>query len=172
VPTEPILYEERRRWTPRTLLGALIVTPLVVAMIAVVVVTHAWLLIPFAAFLGIALAGLSYGAATHAPALRVDERGISLTKSSAPGRTREPVLVPWPETHAVVLAKSPRNRRLDALYVLTQSDETLGGATPGGLMPRIPDGRFVPLTNWSVDLDRLSEAVHAHAPTVAVLDQR
>lgn len=141
-------------------------------MIVVIVVTHAWLLIPFAAFFGIALAALSYGAATHALALRVDERGISLTKTSAPGRTREPVLVPWPETHAVVLAKSPRNRRLDALYVVTQSDEMPGGATLGDLPPRISNGRFVPLTNWSVEFDRLSEAVRAHAPTVAVVDHR
>jgi len=149
-----------------------IVTPLVAALITVAFVTHAWLLLLFAAFFGIGLAGVSYGAATHASALRVDERGISLTRTSVPGRTREPALVPWPETQAVVVARAPRKRRLDAFYVLTHSEGTLDGTALRDLMQRVPGGRCVPLTNWSIDIDRLSEAVHAHAPTVVVTDQR
>ena len=143
-----------------------------VAAIAAVVLTHAWLLIPFVLFFAVALTGLSYDDAVHAPALRVDERGVSLTRSALPGRSRKPVLVAWSDMQAVVLAKMPRSRALSAVYVLMRSDEGLSGATLADLMPYVPTERCVALTNWTIDVRRLSDVVHIHEPSVAVVDQR
>ena len=165
-------YQVRRGWTASTVRAAAIVSPLLAAAIVAVIALHVWLLIPIAVFFGTMLTALSYGAATHAPALRIDTHGIALTKGTLPGRTRPPLIVPWAQMQAVVVAKAPRQRRVDALYLLTHADQMPDNTTRHGFLPDVPVSQFSPLTNWTLDITQLSEAVHTHAPSIAVLDRR
>jgi hypothetical protein len=172
VTSETADYQVRRGWTASTVRAVAIVSPLLAAATVAVIALHAWLLIPVLLFFGVTLIALSYGAATHAPALRLDAHGITLTKGALPGRTRPPLTVPWTQMQAIIVTKAPRQRRIDALYLLTHADQMPDNTTRHGFLPDVPVSQYSPLTNWTLDIAQLSETARIHAPSLVVLDRR
>jgi hypothetical protein len=100
----------------------------------------------FVAFLLLGLTAVADGGIRKPVALRVDERGITLTKSIA----RKPTMfVPWAELRAIWIVR--QNRRVYGFGVTTES---------------VPDEprRYFPMHDWNVDSDRLAEALAHYAP--------
>jgi hypothetical protein len=146
------VYEVRRSWTSRTILSVSVMGPIVMALVVVFVLLHVWLGLPFVALLICGLLGIVDGGLRKPVALRMDDRGITLTKALA----RTPTLVvPWPELRAIWLV---RPNRFDAIGVTTTS------------APDQP-GRFFPMINWQVDMDRIKEILARYAPTAFVDDR-
>jgi hypothetical protein len=165
VSTEPISYEERRGWTPRTVLGVVVGSLLVLVAGVGVVALHVWLLIVFVLFFGLGLLAIGYTAATHAPALLVDQQGVTLTRAGLPGTRPRSSVVPWPEIGTIVLSKPAIGGRV-MLEVMAKSDGE--NVDPNIYKPRAG----LSVSNWCIDAGRLTETVRSLAPTVSVLDKR
>ena len=134
-----------------------------------------WLVAGFFGMCGAVILGVAVVGGT---ALRVDAGGIRL---GAPFGRRA-VDVPWGDVQAVVLFTQPlpRGNRMDyvgvvpaaaaadegAATVLEQLGTRLTGAPPEVL--RLSRA----VTGWSLDEDRLAQAVRAHAPGVQLADLR
>ncbi|HEV3361067.1 MAG TPA: hypothetical protein VG247_29960 [Pseudonocardiaceae bacterium] len=144
------VYEERRGWTTRNVVTLVIMCLLDVALAVLFGISGGWIGMFFVAFLLAGLVAVVDGGVRKPVALRMDEHGIALTKSTA----RKPtVLVPWSELHAVWLVR--HTRRVDTIGVVTES---------GPEEPR----RYFPMIDWHVDVDRLTETVACYAPKATI----
>lgn len=150
VSAESPVYEERRGWTGRTVRALVFVGLLDLALAALFVLAHGWFGMLFVAFLLLGLVAVVDGGVRKPVALRMDELGITLTKSTA----RKPTMfVPWAELRAIWIVR--QNRRVYGFGVTTESvhDE-----------PR----RYFPMHDWNVDSDRLTESVARYAPDATI----
>lgn len=150
VPDETPVYEERRGWTARSVRAMVFVGLLDVALGVLFAITGGVLGIPFVAILLLGLIAVIDGGIRKPVALRMDEHGVALTKSTG----RKPtIFVPWAELRAVWLVR--QNRGTYGLGVITHSapDE-----------PR----RYFPMLDWKVDIDRLTETVARYAPSATI----
>lgn len=146
------IYEVRRGWTKRIIVGAAIVVPIIVGLAVLYVVIQTWLGLIFPAFLFIGLLGILDGGIRKPVALTMDERGITYTKTFA----RKPTLVlPWSELRAIWL-RQRGSSHIIGFTTTSAPDE-----------PR----RFHPMTNWAVDVDRVAEILARYAPNV-IIDSR
>ncbi len=144
------VYEERRGWTTRNVVTLVIMCLLDAALAVLFGISGGWIGMFFVAFLLAGLVAVVDGGVRKPVALRMDEHGIALTKSTA----RKPtVLVPWSELHAVWLVR--HTRRVNTIGVVTES---------GPEEPR----RYFPMIDWHVDVDRLTETVACYAPEATI----
>lgn len=144
------VYEERRGWTSQTILSASIMGPIAVALAVWFAVGHQWFGLFLPAFFLFGVLGMLDGGIRKPVALRMDERGIRLTKGLA---RKAVVFVPWAELHAVWLM--PRTRRFDAFGVSTRS------------APDAPLRTFA-MVNWQADFVRVAELLARYAPAVPI----
>jgi hypothetical protein len=150
VPDETPVYEERRSWTGRSVRALVFVALLDVALAVLFAITGGWLGMLFVAFLVLGLIAVVDGGIRKPVALRMDEHGVALTRTTA----RKPtIFVPWAELRAVWLVR--QNRGTYGLGVITHS------------APDAPH-RYFPMLDWHVDIDRLTETVARYAPTVTI----
>jgi hypothetical protein len=153
VPEQLPVYQERRGWTARTIRALVIVVVVDLALAVLFAIAHGWLGMIFAAILLLGSIVVIDGGVRKPVALRVDENGIALTKSTA----RKPtVFVRWPELRAVWVVR--QNRGTYAFGVTTE-------AAPDE--PR----RYFPMLDWHVDIDRLAETVARYAPTATIRNE-
>lgn len=150
VTQEFAVYEARRGWTSYTILSTAIAGPILLVLAALFVITHIWVGLLALAFFLRGLLGIVDGGIRKPVALRMDERGITLTKNLA----RKPtVVVPWPELRAVWLQR--QSRRINSIGVTTTS------------LPDKPRRTFS-MVNWQVDVDRVAEILARYAPTATI----
>ncbi|HEY4017866.1 MAG TPA: hypothetical protein VGM75_04225 [Pseudonocardiaceae bacterium] len=147
------VYEERRGWTGRTVRGLVFVSVLDLALAALFAIARGWLGLIFVALLLLGLIVLVDGGVRKPVALRVDEHGITLTKSTA----RKPTMfVPWPELRAVWVVRQNRGTYSFGLTTESAPDE-----------PR----RYFPMLDWHVDSARLTETVARYAPDATIRNE-
>lgn len=147
------VYEERRGWTARTIRAVAFVSLLDVALAALFVIARGWLGIVFVMLLLLVLVTALDGGIRKPVALRMDEHGVTLTKSTA----RKPTMfVPWAQLRGVWLVR--QSRRMHGFGVTTDSapDE-----------PR----RYFPMIDWHVDVEQLTETVARYAPGATIRNE-
>jgi hypothetical protein len=153
VADETPVYEERRRWTGRTIRAVAFVSLIDVALAALFVISGGWFGLIFVALLLVGLLAALDGGIRKPVALRMDEHGVSVTKSIA----RKPtVFVPWSQLRGVWLVR--QSRRIHGFGVATD-------AAPDE--PR----RYFPMIDWHVDVDRLVETVARYAPAAIIRNE-
>ncbi len=104
---------------------------------------------------GLALLALGLRA-TRLAALRVDESGLTLGGSPMNYRTTTQV-VPWPELRAVRLSRQREMARLPVVTAIRRGNQ---------------EPLSKPVQGWSLDADRLAEALKAFGPRVSLTDDR
>src|SRR5947209_4520693 len=114
VSEQALVYEERRGWTARNAATLVIMCVLDAALAALFAITGNWIGMCFLAFLLIGLTAVVDGGLRKPVALRIDEHGIALTKSTARKPTQ---LVPWSELRAIWLVR--HTRRVNTIGVVT-----------------------------------------------------
>lgn len=132
------VYEQRRGWTARTIRAVAFVSLLDVALAGLFVLARGWLGIVFVGLLLLGLITALDGGIRKPVALRMDEHGVTLTKSTA----RKPTMfVPWAQLRGVWLVR--RSHRMHGFGAPTQ-------AAPDEPRP------YFPMIDWHVDVDRLT----------------
>ena len=150
---EPPVYEERRGWTGRTIRAVAFVGLLDAALATLFVITRGWLGVVFVALLLLGAIIALDGGIRKPVALRMDEHGVTLTKSTA----RKPtIFVPWNQLRGVWLVR--QSRRMHGFGVTTD-------AAPDE--PR----RYFPMIDWHVDVDRLTETLARYAPQATIRNE-
>lgn len=150
VPEQLPVYEERRGWTARAIRGLAIVVALDVALAVLFGIEHGWLGMIFVAILLLAGVVVIDGGIRKPVALRMDQHGVTLTKSTA----RKPTLfVPWTELREV--------------WIVRQNRGTYGFGVTTDSAPDEPR-RYFPILDWHVDVDRVAETVARYAPDTTV----
>jgi hypothetical protein len=104
---------------------------------------------------GLALLALGLRA-TRLAALRVDESGLTLGGSPMNYRTTTQV-VPWPELRAVRLSRQREMARLPVVTAVRRGNQ---------------EPLSKPVQGWSLDADRLAEALKAFGPRISLTDDR
>lgn len=147
------VYEERRGWTARTIRAVAFVSLLDVALATLFVLARGWLGIVFVALLLLALITALDGAIRKPVALRMDQHGVTLTRSTA----RKPTMfVPWGQLREVWLVR--QSRRMHGFGVITEC------------APHEPR-RYFPMIDWHVDVERLTETLARYAPNATIRNE-
>lgn len=173
---EAAVYEERYRWSRRTV--SVVAAGVVAVLVAVGV---AMPLLPALMLLVAGVLALLWGAVSRRVAVRVDARGVTL--GGSPLRYRATTLqVPWADITNVLLWQHLLPAGTLVLHLGLQRQQAAAKAGPaarrgpaaaGGLAPDIPAGVIAasrPVSGWRLDRRGLARAVAAFAPDVWVLD--
>jgi hypothetical protein len=165
VPGNPVVYEERRKWTVSTAVTLAVALLLALAfLVGGTVAGSVWLLLSGVLFM-LGVGSGAWSVVRQRLALRADEQGIVLAPPTFRARTHQPI--PWPEVQSII-AYEPGTRAVLGV-VKKCAGIPPASLTPGGL-PQ-PDVS-VRVANWALDLPRLASTVHAYAPEVTVFDER
>jgi hypothetical protein len=153
VPEQPPVYQERRGWTERTVRTWIIFLVIDVTLGVLFAIAGGWLGLIFVVIMLLGSVVVIDGGIRKPVALRVDENGITLTKSTA----RKPtVFVAWPEVRSVWVVR--QNRGTYAFGVTTDTSP-------------VEPPRYFPMLDWHVDIDRLTETVAHHAPDATIRNE-
>lgn len=160
-----LVYEERRGWVTRSLVGLAIILPLDILTLIGAVALHIWVLLFFTALLTVAAYTAVRGALSRAVALRLDEHGVTLTKQMLRSTTD---VIPWSDVTTIALyyrGTSP------TFGVYKDSTAQAIGAGNTSTIRRQADVN-IPIDTWSIDTAQLRETTKAYAPSVLVRDDR
>jgi hypothetical protein len=164
----PTVYEERRGWTPRAIIGTTLCVPGGIACFVGFAYIHSLKLLILGVVCVLGSINLAGGALSRRLVLRVDENGVLLRGGGRNGSTPQPV--PWAEVQSIFLYK-PRNITMIGIGKNFAGVPAKPMDLGNGESVATPD-MSTPPDSWRIDFERLQLVVGAVAPNVEVTDRR